>query len=113
MTAEREKQWHDFRRFAAAKLKECEDLAEESAKRFFRDLRTVCLDLDYEGPPICGGIYQSLHEMWEEGKVEAESWGVSEEQFWQDDCSFLHDWAMNAHPGLCPDDVAKALVVFL
>lgn len=91
--------WSDFREYVAQVL-----MVSARTKHLLR-LRELVADLDYEGPPICGGIYQSLHAEWEDILT------VMEDQDAEDwDWSFLQDWAMNSHSGLCPKAVASEIL---
>lgn len=104
MTTEQStKTWHRYR------LKVGEILSKAKSDWLRDRLRTVVLDLDYEGPPICGGIYTSLHTCYEECLTDANHYGDDFETAIESDTN-LQDWAMNAHHGLCPDDIAHEIL---
>lgn len=96
--------WTDFRTAVGERL----DAAEIP---FLKALAARVLDLDYEGPPVCGGEYQSLHAVWEELEQYAEEDGVegAAEYVDQIDAGPVEDWAMNAYPGLCPKEVVREI----
>jgi len=90
--------WHHFRLYVGKVLMRNVD------HTHLRGLRGLVLDLDYEGQPICGGIYQSLHQEWEAFKDDFQDLHCD----W--DWSILQDWAMNSYPGLCPDDLSDEVL---
>jgi len=104
MTIEHNEQtWHRYRLKVGAMLG-------EATHPFLRGtLRDVVLNLDYEGPPICGGLYNSLHNCFEECLSVANDNNDELEKAVEYDAE-LQDWAMNAHPGMCPDDIAEEIL---
>lgn len=101
--------WTEFRKKLAKALKpRIEEVQVEEAVIFIKKRIHQIFDLDYEGPPICGGEMTSLHNVYEEVYLrDVEDYEDAWEDFEVHDA--IHDWLIDSHPGLCPSEIAEGV----
>lgn len=98
--------WVEFRKKLGEALQQrIQNVQGTRARIFIQKRIDLILDVDYEGPPICGGEMTSLHCVYEEVYLRdvedyCDNWSGFE------DHDAIHDWLIDSHPGLCPSEIA-------
>lgn len=102
-------EWIEFRKKLGELLQSrLHRVTEKFPKEFLQTMVNLILDVDYEGPPICGGEMTSLHSVYENVYLlDFEEFKDGWDDFEQHDA--IHDWLIDSHPGLCPQNVVEAV----
>lgn len=102
-------EWVEFRKKLGETLQSrLHRVSGAAPKRFLQKMINYVLDVDYEGPPICGGEMTSLHTVYEDIYLyEFKEYQTDWEDFEQHDA--IHDWLIDSHPGLCPQNIVEGV----